>query len=86
MYYTISRIISQPQKSVETMSDVAMQHKYHCRATSSTKGQKMNKILHSIYCFMESMGRARAASTLARHGKHDLARQIILERSQCCNG
>ncbi len=46
----------------------------------------MNKILQSFYCFMETLGRARAASTLARYGKHDLARQIILEKSPCCNG
>lgn len=46
----------------------------------------MNKILHSFYCFMETLGRARAASVLARQGKYDLAQQIILEKSPCCNG
>lgn len=47
---------------------------------------KMNKILHSIYCYMEMLGRARAASVLARQGKYDLAQQIIQEKTQCCNG
>lgn len=46
----------------------------------------MNKILHSIYCFMEMLGRARAASVLARQGKYELAQQIIQEKNSCCNG
>lgn len=50
------------------------------------EGPKMNKILHSIYCFMEMLGRARAASVLARQGKYELAQQIIQEKNSCCNG
>jgi hypothetical protein len=44
----------------------------------------MKKILKSVYCFFEMMGRARAAAALSRQGQHELAKKIILERCECC--
>ncbi len=44
----------------------------------------MKSILHRIYCFLESMGRARAAGQLARAGQHEMARNIMMEKNTCC--
>lgn len=44
----------------------------------------MKKFWTSVYCFLESMGRARAAATLAREGRHDMAKAIMTEESKCC--
>lgn len=40
----------------------------------------MKKIIIAIYSFLESVGRARAASELVRAGRHDLAREIMLRK------
>lgn len=37
----------------------------------------MKSVINSIYQFLESMGRARAASHFARTGQYDLARAIM---------
>ena len=39
----------------------------------------MKKIIDIIYDFFESIGRARAATELARIGRPDLAREIMLK-------
>jgi hypothetical protein len=44
----------------------------------------MKKIWLSIYCFFESMGRARAATVYARQGNYKMAQQIMAEKSRCC--
>lgn len=44
----------------------------------------MDKILKSIMCFMESMGRARAAGQFARMGRADLAKAVMEEKCQSC--
>lgn len=38
----------------------------------------MKKIFHKIYTILESMGRAKAAACLARHGRHAEARVLML--------
>lgn len=38
----------------------------------------MKKILITIYNIMQSMGRAKAAASLARHGRHAEARALML--------
>jgi hypothetical protein len=43
----------------------------------------MKKILCSINCFLQSMGVARAAACLSRHGHHEAAKRIILESKEC---
>ena len=68
------------QKSVETMSDVALHGKYSC----DKKEKKMKKFWKSMYCFFESLGRARAASSFARQGNYKLAQEIMSEKSKCC--
>jgi hypothetical protein len=49
-----------------------------------TRKKKMKKILKAVYCFFESMARARAASYHARHGNYKAAQRIMGEKSQCC--
>lgn len=44
----------------------------------------MKKFWRSIYCFFEAMGRARAASSLARAGNHKLAKEIMTQKCECC--
>jgi hypothetical protein len=70
------------------MRDVAIQHKYLCPQGdveySHKEKRKMKKILKSIYCFFESMARARAASFHARQGNYKTAQRIMGEKSQCC--
>lgn len=48
------------------------------------KEKRMKKIWQSLYCFFESLGRARAASSLARQGNYKLAQEIMSEKSKCC--
>ncbi len=62
------------------MSLVALHGKYSC----DKKEKKMKKLWKSIYCILESLGRARAASSLARQGNYKLAQQIMSEKSKCC--
>jgi hypothetical protein len=38
----------------------------------------MKKILNAIYEILESMGRAKAAACLARHGRHEEAKALML--------
>jgi hypothetical protein len=38
----------------------------------------MKKILNAIYEILESMGRAKAAACLARHGRHVEAKALML--------
>lgn len=70
------------------MRDVAIQHKYLCPQGdveySHKEKRKMKKILKSIYCFFESMGRARAATVFARRGNYKMAQEIMGEKSRCC--
>jgi len=80
-------IIGQPAKSVETIRYVALQHKYPCPQGDveySHKEKKMKKFWKSVYCFFESMGRARAASTFARQGNYKMAQRIMAEKCKCC--
>lgn len=49
-----------------------------------TRKRKMKKILKSIYCVFESMGRARAASAFARRGNYKMAQQIMTGKCECC--
>ena len=44
----------------------------------------MKKFWRSIYCFFEAIGRARAASSLARSGNYDMAKRIMMEKCDCC--
>ena len=44
----------------------------------------MTKFLKSVYCVLESLGRARAASVFARQGNYKMAQQIMLEKCECC--
>jgi hypothetical protein len=44
----------------------------------------MKKFWKSVYCFFESMGRARAASTFARQGNYKMAQRIMQEKCECC--
>jgi hypothetical protein len=39
----------------------------------------MKKILNAIYEILESMGRAKAAACLARHGRHEEAKALLLQ-------
>jgi hypothetical protein len=40
----------------------------------------MKKILNAIYEILESMGRAKAAACLARHGRHEEAKALMLAK------
>lgn len=40
----------------------------------------MKKILNAIYEVLESMGRAKAAACLARHGRHKEAKALMLSK------
>lgn len=44
----------------------------------------MKKFWKSVYCFLESMGRARAAAVFARQGNHKMAQEIISGKCECC--
>lgn len=44
----------------------------------------MKKVLKSLGCFFERLGRARAAGEYARLGRHDLARAVLEEKCQHC--
>jgi hypothetical protein len=45
---------------------------------------KMKNFWKNVYCFFESMARARAASFHARQGNYKTAQRIMGEKSQCC--
>lgn len=45
--------------------------------------QTLKKIWKYVICLAESLGRARAATALARHGQHDLAKRIMMEKTKC---
>lgn len=49
-----------------------------------TRKRKMKKFWKSVYCFLESMGRARAAAVFARQGNHKMAQEIISGKCECC--
>jgi hypothetical protein len=38
----------------------------------------MKKILNAIYEILESMGRAKAAACLARHGRYEEAKALMM--------
>ena len=44
----------------------------------------MKKIWKYFLCTAESFGRARAATTLARHGQYEMAKRIMMEKHECC--
>jgi hypothetical protein len=67
------------QKSVETMRDVAIQHKYPQQRRKTMKNRLM-KFWTTFVCMAESFGRARAASALARDGYYDLAKQMMAQQ------
>jgi hypothetical protein len=79
-----------PKNSVKTTSDVAPQHKYTCPKGNhnSHKETAMKKRLRDLWnsfmCMPETFGRARAASSLARHGQYKLAQQLMSEKCDCC--
>ena len=56
--------------------------------SSPSHNEKSNildiKMLKRIYCFLETMGRVRAASVLARSGRAEMAKRVMLEKSSCC--
>ena len=39
----------------------------------------MKKIINTVFQILESMGRARAASILVRHGNYDAARRLMIQ-------
>lgn len=41
-------------------------------------------MMKKIYCFLETLGRVRAAAVLARSGRSEMAKRIMLEKSPCC--
>lgn len=43
----------------------------------------MKNFMNRVLCFLESLGRARAASELARHGLHQEARRVMLAEGSC---
>ena len=40
----------------------------------------MKQFLNAIYEVLESMGRAKAAACLARHGRHEEAKALLLAK------
>jgi hypothetical protein len=48
----------------------------------------MKQLLCKVRCFLQEVGYARAAATLAQQGKHELARQLMTMRKdtscKCC--
>jgi hypothetical protein len=40
----------------------------------------MKRIFNAIYEILESMGRAKAAACLARHGRHEEAKALMLTK------
>ena len=55
-----------------------------CEQKENTMKTKFKQFWKKFMCIAESFGRARAASALAREGNHKLAREIMLEKSECC--
>lgn len=43
----------------------------------------MKTLFRRLYCIFESMGRARAAACLTRHGQTEAAKRIILMDNDC---
>lgn len=43
----------------------------------------MKSFLCKMYCFMQSVGYARAASELARNGKYTEAQKLIQQKGEC---
>lgn len=39
----------------------------------------MKSVINAVWAFLDSMARARAASTFTRMGRYDLAKQIMLK-------
>lgn len=46
--------------------------------------ERMKKTWKYMMCVAESLGRARAASALARQGQYKLAQQLMDEKCECC--
>lgn len=46
--------------------------------------ERMKRMCKRIWCIAESLGRARAASSMARQGNHKLAKEIMLQKHECC--
>ncbi len=44
----------------------------------------LKKWWRKFMCLAESLGRARAASALAREGNYKLAREIMAQKRECC--
>ena len=70
------------------MSDVALHGKYTCLQDDveyfHKEKRKMKKFWKSVYCVFESLGRARAASVLARQGNYKMAQEIMTGKCECC--
>jgi hypothetical protein len=43
----------------------------------------MKNFLCKVKCILQSMGQARAASCLARHGHYEAAKRVLLEEDKC---
>lgn len=43
----------------------------------------MKNFWKKVWCIAESLGRARAASSLARQGQHKLAKEIMMQQTEC---
>ena len=46
--------------------------------------KRLRDLWNSFMCMAETFGRARAASSLARHGQYKLAQQLMSEKCECC--
>ena len=44
----------------------------------------MKRFLKSVLCWLETMGRARAAGELARAGRYVEAKNLMSEKCKCC--
>jgi len=55
-----------------------------CQQEEIKMKNQFKQFWKSVYCFFESLGRARAASSLARQGNYKLAQEIMAEKSRCC--